>query len=239
MRQPSKANIFEIIESSSVFRELSEYNRSLLSKYASLKSFRKNEPIWQKKSKAEYCFFLLAGMAEIIQRNKKGEENIQGIFGPGEIIGLPHTLRNMPYGEEAIAVSKSCEALQISLAPLKNDIGGSDLLNFLMWKNKQLLMHEQILRNKLLVLGAGSLHDRIIELLEQLILRFSKENIERCENFHIPVCLSKTQVAKMIEARVETVIRTLRKWEEAGFLKLTPEGVFLKKWSKLKDFKAY
>lgn len=230
----SHKEVYHIIHTDPAFRALNEANKLYFAKHASLKIHKKGSQIWKKRSKANACFYLRSGFVEIAQFNKQGEENIQGFCGPGEIIGLPYLLCRSQYEDEATTISKTSQVLLLHLSAAKLEIIGHDKINFLEWQSAQLLKTKQFLREKIHILSAGDLNQRIIELFERLIEKFSTQSRDNSD-FFIPFSITKTQMAKIVGARTETVIRILRKWELAGYLELSANGVSLKKWKKLKQ----
>ncbi len=231
----SPKEVYQIIHTDPAFRALNETNKLYFAKHASLKKYKKSSKIWKKRSKANACFYLRNGYAEITQFNKQGEENIQGFCGPGEIIGLPYLLNRSHYEDDANTVSKNSQVLMLHLSAAKVEIIGQDKINFLEWQSAQLIKTEQFLRKKIHILSAGDLNQRIVELFEQLIEKFSLQTEDSAEVLFIPFSITKTQIAKIVGARIETVIRILRMWERAGHLELSANGVSLKKWKKLKQ----
>jgi CRP-like cAMP-binding protein len=165
-------------------------------------------------------------MIEIINTNKNGEERIIGIFGPGDFVGLSALLNKSNYPAFALAASKTCKVYKLYIRSFDHELESSDFKNMLSWLKEKLLLHEQILRDKIMILGAGQVHHRLVELFEHLISRFSKPEAES-KIITIPISLTKTQIAKIIEARVETVIRTLNIWEKLGYFSINNENIFL------------
>jgi CRP-like cAMP-binding protein len=163
-------------------------------------------------------------MIEIVNTNKNGEERIIGIFGPGDIIGLSAILNKINYPAFALIASKTCKVLKHYIRSSDQELDNNNYENMLSWQRKKLFLHEEILREKIFVLGAGQVHQRLIELFEHLINRFSKIDISS-KNILIPISLTKTQIAKIVEARVETVIRTLSKWEKLGHISINSENI--------------
>ncbi len=180
------------------------------------------------------CFFLQEGFVESIHFNKQGQESIQDISGPGEILGLSPLINNSHYEDDAVTMSSNSQILSLHLANAELAISGQDKINYLNWQITHLIKNEKKLRSKILILSAGELNQRLLELFEHLIKKFSVQPHGRGGNFFIPISLTKTQIAKIIDARIETAIRILRAWEREGYLEINSEGVTLKKWKTLK-----
>ena len=226
-----------LIKSSRSFDGLSDANKKYLFDHSSHHNYKKGASLWLKSDPGEFCAFIVDGLIEISNPNLSGDDHIFGIFGPGDIIGLSAILKRSPYPASAIVGSKHCSVIKLFIRSIEHDLAESDRANMHAWQRERLLSHEQILREKIMILSAGSLHTRLIEFFEHLRLRFSKNQIERAQSIHIPLSLTKTQIAKVIEARVETVIRILNRWEKAGYIKFDSGSISISKIEKLKNLK--
>lgn len=232
----SQKNNLKIIEASRIFDHLSSENRQFLAEHSVLKSFKRSQRLWRKNDPGEYCAFIIEGLVEIISENRSGEEDIVGLFGPSDIVGLSAIMRKINYPATAIVASKTGQVLKFYIRSVEAKLSGRNKENMLTWQKEMLLKHEQILRDKISVLSAGRLHLRLVELLQHLALRFSSDGAGRSlKRISIPIHISKTQIAKLVGARVETVIRTLRKWEKAGYFEITDKGISIISLEKLRD----
>lgn len=218
--------IFLKINKLSVFSRLKEINRLFLCQHAIEGVLKKGQALWRKQDSGEFCVVILSGLMEIRDTRRSGEERIVGLFGPGEMIGLSALLSRKQFPADAIAASKDVQFVKFYIRSIDVDIGSSERVEIHSWLREMLLKHEQILRDKLLFMGADLMHTRLLDLFEHLRLRFSSSS--NPEDFLIPIPITKTQIAKLIEVRVESLIRTLNKWEKAGHLKMGPKGVSLK-----------
>ncbi len=196
---------------------------------------KKGDFLWKRLDPGEYCAFVVEGLVEIVNENKSGNELIMGIFGPGDMIGLSAILKKTQYPASAIVSSKNSKILKFFIRSIDRDLAGQDWENMLNWQRERLLIHEQILRDKIMILGAGDLSARIIELFDNLQMRFSKSQDVNPNKIIIPISITKTQIAKIIEARVETVIRILNKWEKADYLKMGDQSVILNNFERLRS----
>jgi CRP-like cAMP-binding protein len=176
---------------------------------------------------------IVEGLIEITNTTADGEDRIIGLFGPGEIIGLSAILKRMSFPANAVVSSKNARVIKLFIRSLEPGLSEEQKHEFQNWLKEMLLIHEQILRDKIMILGAGRLHSKLLELFEHLNSRFGKKATGK--DLLIPVPITKTQIAKMIEARVETVIRTLNKWEKRGFFLSDDKGLLIKDIEKLKS----
>lgn len=218
----------------SIFKTLTPDVRKYLAQHSVVKCYSKNEPIWQRLDKGDFCVLILEGMVEINSAISNGEERIIGIFGPGEIVGISALLRGRTFPANAIVSSKTARVFKLYIRGVDQDdsLDKTQQMEIQSWLREMLLAHEQILRDKIMITGAGDIHQKLVVLFDQLRLRFSYRSDD--DNFLIEAPMTKTQIAKMIEARVETVIRTLNKWEKANHLKMTEHGPQLSNFTILK-----
>jgi CRP-like cAMP-binding protein len=91
------------------------------------------------------------------------------------------------------------------------------------WLRELLLSHESVLRSKIDILSAGKVEQRVIELLGHLSSRFGIK-IGRATYF-IPFVITKTQISRLVEVRVETIIRLLSSWSKRGLLTFDKSGI--------------
>ena len=202
------------------FHQLATLNKQKLGEQAELLCMRKGEILWKKHDHCDFCVLIVSGLVEVTSCNEEGDESVFGIFGPQDLVGIAAVLRKSEYSATAVVASKECRLykLRISTLPLKLSDAQRD--NFLKWECEMLLLHEQILRGKIAILGAGRLHSRLVEMFTQLGARFGDKQSSTHGQLVIPIPLTKTLIAKVVEARVESVIRMLKKWEKAGYLKM-------------------
>lgn len=232
-QRSTNSNIFHIINSENTFSDLNLHNKKYLSERTIVRELKRGEYLWKRQALSEFCAYILEGMIEIVNTNKNGEERIIGIFGPGDIIGLSAILNKINYPAFALIASKTCKVLKLYIRSSDQELDNNNYENMLNWQRKKLFLHEQILREKIFILGAGHVHQRLVELFEHLINRFSK--MDTTSKNILPISLTKTQIAKIVEARVETVIRTLSKWEKLGLISINNENICITNLEALRE----
>lgn len=159
------------------------------------------------------------------------ETTLLALFGPGESPGLPPALRRNTYDADAVAAAPRVDVVRICAAPvlelLAND---AVLINAV---NRALLEHVRLLHQKIEVLTIGSVARRIASFLLNLADRFGDKN----EHGHtlIRVQLSRAQMAAYVDARAETVIRTMTTWRRQGLLETTQGGIVIYRPDELRE----
>jgi CRP-like cAMP-binding protein len=89
--------------------------------------------------------------------------------------------------------------------------------------NRALLAHTAALRAKIDIVSAGSVPRRLAALTLYLIERFGKPTTQG--STAIEVSLTREQIAQLVSARVETVIRIMSRWQKAGWLVTMRHGL--------------
>lgn len=207
-----------------LFRDISTANFSRIFQDAQLTVHQKGDVIWRALDPALRFSVVLEGVVEISTFNREGALCVLAIFGPGEICGISAVVKKIPFPATATCGSKQARILKCSLPSLH---GGSllDQENFFDWQRRALLVHEQALLDKIATSSSGTIHERLLELFCRLGRRFPDAKHERDEKGRIALSLTKTQIAKLIGARVETVIRTLRVWEKKNLLRFGKDSI--------------
>lgn len=231
---PSLVNkgVFTAIKPIRCLKGLSDESIMYLANHGVMHELDKGAFLWREGEPGEFCCLILSGTVDIFTHSRSGDEKIISLFGPGEFLGLSAMLKHVNYPANALISSKKAQIVKFYIRSMEQDADLKDKREVQTWLREMLLRHEQILRDKISILSAGRLNTKLIELFEHLNARFSETRIK--DEFHIPLQLTKTQIAKMIEARVETVIRTLNKWEKSGYFEMNSHGIILRKLNDLK-----
>jgi CRP/FNR family transcriptional regulator, cyclic AMP receptor protein len=194
-------------------------DHSVLQHYGAKKiALQKDEVLFREGEEALNYFQVADGSVKMITNTTEGQEFIQGIFNTHDSFGEPPLLCSFPYPSTAVALESSL-VLKLSKE------------NFLRLLRENFEIHLQMdkalcerLRYKAMVLTEISFYDpahRIDSLLQYFkheSLRREQPGINRDSNYVIP--FTRQQLADMTGLRVETVIRTVKKMEDEGKLKL-------------------
>jgi CRP/FNR family transcriptional regulator len=90
------------------------------------------------------------------------------------------------------------------------------------------LHHEQVLRDKIDILSAGRVEDRVFEFLGHLVRRFGQ--YESKVSCRVPLSLTRAQVGHIVNVRVETIIRLISRWQKTGLLKWKKNEIYIENW---------
>lgn len=189
-------------------------------------SLLKDEMLFREGEEALNFFQVLSGAIKMITNSPDGQEFIQGIFKRNDSFGEPALLCSFPYPSGAVAL-ESTVVLKLSKE------------KFLTLLRENFEIHLQLdrvlcqrLRYKAMVLSEISFYDpehRVMSLLkylkEESDQNKGKGMIRKEHVYEVP--FTRQQLADMSGLRVETVIRTVKKMEEDGKVKLVGRKITL------------
>lgn len=200
---------------------------TVLKKYGGKEiSFRKDDVIFREADEALNYFQIIKGSIKVITESPDGKEFIQGIFKANDSFGEPPLICSFAYPSTAIALELSTV---IKLA--------KDRFLTLLKENFEIHLHLdrvlcERLKYKSMVLSEISSYDpehRIVSILKYLKSesnRMSKAVAsEGRMNREFIVPFTRQQLADMSGLRVETVIRTVKKMEDEGKLRVVSRKI--------------
>jgi CRP-like cAMP-binding protein len=177
---------------------------------------------------------LIGGLAKVVRPTPDGATCIVALFGPHEALGTAALLSRGAYPANAVVASDEADVLRIDAGTLL-DAAACDpaVANAL---TRLLVGHTRALQDKIAVMSAGAVPQRIATLLLSLTDRFGDEMEDG--TLFAPVCLSRAELADLVSARVETTIRVLTRWQREGVISSKPDGIVIRKVDVLKDVVA-
>lgn len=170
--------------------------------------------VFEAGSPAISVVLVLAGLVRVVRRSREGTASTLGLFGPRDVIGLSAALEGSTYPADAEVVSKAATVARVP-APQLRRLAETDA-NMLRGINEALLEHTRILRAKIDVMTAADVEQRLARLLVHLLDRFG-DDLEDGSAM-LPLDLQRRQLAELVGARVETVIRAMRRWAAEGLV---------------------
>lgn len=175
--------------------------------------------IWHQGDDAFYFMIVLSGLVEMSVVSSSGSHNILGVFGVGDVVGIPAIVSGIPYPATAKAANGPVKVLHVYSSRMPSEITHQS--GYLYALKNALVLHDRVLRDKIDVLCAGRIEQRLARLFFTLGRRLGTIREGTCL---IPFHFSRNQISRMIDARLETVIRVMSRWEKAGLLKRHKEG---------------
>ncbi|MCP5316293.1 MAG: Crp/Fnr family transcriptional regulator [Chromatiaceae bacterium] len=185
-----------------------------------LQDLTSGELVWHAGTTAKHFFLVESGLVAIRQLTLEGNSFIVTLFGPGDSLCIAPALQGIEYPGDAVVISETANLLLVPAAPVVAAMASDAVLNRAL--NRVIIEHSKILRHKIDIVSAGPVPRRLATLMLNLVERFGvSDNDDRA---FVPIALTRESVGQLINARTETVIRTLSKWQKAGWFTTSPDG---------------
>lgn len=173
---------------------------------------RKDQFLFHEGDQATDFYQVEEGQVKMFILNEDGQEFTHGVFQSGESFGEPPLLGDFPYPSNAMAITDG-KVWRLPkdgfIQVLKDNFDLHLKLDFVLC---------QRLQYKSMILTEVSAHEpehRLNTIMKYLKLKMATKGSDKTV---IP--FTRQQLADMTGLRVETVIRTIKKMEQAGKLKL-------------------
>lgn len=215
--------IHATLRGSTLFGGLGGRQLEELARASSRRVIERGEALFRTGESAENITLVTSGLVKVVRYQPDATETILGLFGPREAVGLIAVLQGRPYPATAIALSARVEVLCVRGADVLDEMKRDTTLTMAL--NQALIYQARILHEKIDVMSAGSVTQRLASLLLTLVDRFGDDLEDQTSQ--IPVVLSRGEISSLIGARVETTIRVLSRWQKQGVLKTTRDGFLL------------
>ena len=193
-----------------------------LFKFGHKRSFVESDVIFAEGEKAEFLPIVLTGKVKLVRYPEIGKEFIIGFFSNGEIFAIPPAMDGKSYPATCVVV----EDTKLLVLPRPNFLQlmqeSSEFSAMVVEKMCGLLRETAETINNL---ANSSPEYRIGNIL----LRLAKENSTK-------INLRRQDIADMAGLTTETTIRTVKKLQEKGLLKIERGKIILDSPELLRDF---
>lgn len=191
--------------------------------------YRQGDLLWRGGDVPTHVYFLARGLIQITRPMPDGTEIGLALFGPRESPGVFAALEGKKFPAFARCLSVDAEVFRVERATLLRVIDHDPGVTRAM--SEFLQHHTAILREKVDVLTAGEVPQRIATLFHVLAERFGDEN--ESGELTIPLTLTRRVIAQIVGVRVETAIRVLARWEREAFVETSEAGFVVRDPSRL------
>ncbi len=207
------------LAASQVFAGLDEKLLAKLAAASHRERYPRGSALYEEGSPAEALILIVSGIVKVARGPSAGG-NVLGLFGPRECIGAGAVVFGGHHTVTAHAASGVVEALRIPAAAVRDSMAqDAELASAMM---RALFNYTAVLTEKLDILHAGSVPQRLARLFLVLSERFGDE-LEQ-GSLVIPIPLSRRELSAFVGARVESVIRAVSAWQKRGVLRTSPLG---------------
>lgn len=207
-----------------IFAGVAEPRLEALARSAHRKTIVRGDALFKAGEPADCVVILCRGLVKVVRYAPDGAESILGLFGPRDAVGLIAVVSRKPFPATAIALTDQVEAVCLPSALMLDAMKQDATLA--MAVNQSLTQQATVLRNKIDVMSAGQVAQRLASLLTNLAERFGDEREDGATM--VPVVLTRGELSGLVGARVETTIRVLSAWQKQGLLETTKDGFVLR-----------
>lgn len=205
-----------------------------LAAVAAVRELTAGRTLWRTGERAAWLTVIARGMMKIARQMPSGESVTMGIFGPRDAVGLLAVIDGIDYPADAVALSKHVVVVTVPVAIVHTLLATDPALARALMS--RVANHARFLHNKIHIVSSGSVPARLATLLLSLADRYGDEleNGDTC----IPIDMTRRTMAEFIEARVETVIRTMSSWQQQGVVRGIEEGIAISDLERMRAIAA-
>ncbi|KQS91661.1 Crp/Fnr family transcriptional regulator [Chryseobacterium sp. Leaf394] len=195
-------------------------NEALLYEYgASELKFKPNEAIFEIDDQPRYYYQITAGKVKLNYEDENGRELIQSILTPGDSVCEMLLFTDEAYPVNAVCLS-SCTVLKLQKKSFFELLNNIPEVSFAINK----FISEHLYQKFVLMQTNSSIHPRT-RLIG--ILNYFKSFSEDKPQYSFEITLTRKQLGSITALRTETVIRTIKKLEKEGFVKILDRKIYV------------
>ena len=231
VEQPKKDELAARMRRFDLFAKLPKRILTELVSVSRVGVYRTGEHLWRHHEPALQAVFIESGFVKAARSDSEGLRRTYGLFGPGDSMGLFAIWSGTGYPTDAIALNEGLTLISVEAeailgfieknprqsAPVRREIG-----NF-----------TEAFINKIEIVSAGTVPERLAVLMVQLIDRYGVE--KKGTYARLPISLTLEQLSEIVGARLETVARALGVWKRSGWLHIDSNGCHFARFDKVRE----
>lgn len=170
---------------------------------------------------SDTVYLVERGVVKVFRSLESGRELIIGLFRTGEAVGEVAVIDGEPYPATAAAHEDAIVLTmprKVYLHYLKTFDGAAIALI------RDLMLRMRTLQRRMEDLGGGDVEYRLGRVLQG----FCANLAHREGQLVVPVPLTRQDLADMVGARVETVIRIMSRWQKEGLVGHDERGIWIR-----------
>lgn len=180
--------------------------------------YHKGEMIFMEGDHAAFLHLVLTGEVKVFKVLESGRELILNLFTTGESFGEVALVDDVEFPASATAQE---ETTVVSLTRRDYLILLDRFPEAARSIIRDLSMRINAMRQRVEVLGEAGVPSRIAQLFHLYCQQLGKP---RERGIFIPVHLSRQELASLVGARIETVIRIMSRWQKERIVETQPDG---------------
>ena len=229
--QPEKRELAKMLSRFELFSGLPLAAVEEIASVAAVRAYHRGEFIWRRGEKVSDIVLLDSGFVKVARRDRAGASKTYGLYGPGDAIGLFAMCAGMKHSIDAVALNEGLRTICIDASAISKFAENSATLSANL--RNELTRFTEALINKIEVISAGTMPQRLAVLMMQLIERYGVDR--KGTRARVPFSLTLSQISEIIGARLETVGRVLGDWKRAGWLTTDAGGFDFSRLDKLRE----
>lgn len=183
-----------------------------------VRGYGRGETIFLEGDPCRHFFLVEEGEVKIYKVLESGRELILDIFHPGEAFGEVALVDGGEFPANAIAMD-TANVLTLSRDDYMRMLERFPEISRAIIRDLSLRLHA--MRRRVEVLGEGGVQSRIAQMLQIYARQMGKETPE---GLFIPIHLTRQEIAALVCARIETVIRIMSRWQKKNWVLTRPDG---------------
>jgi CRP-like cAMP-binding protein len=219
------------LRASRLFGKLDESQLVTFARSTNREQLQRGDVLWRAGDSPSAITIITSGLVKICKPLRPGMSTIVGLFGPRESVGDVAVVSGKVYPAEAVAASDRVELLRVEKKAVLEAMERDSAVA--MAVNRSLVEHSNALQDKIRVLAAGAVDQRLATLLLHLGERFGDEQEDK--STFIPVVLSRAELSLLVGATIETTIRIMSRWQKEGLVQTSSEGFVLTRAEALEE----
>ncbi len=203
------------------FSGVSRESQQWLAGHLSRRFYEKGQILFVEGDDSEWLYLVERGAVKVFRSLESGRELILGLFRGGDAVGEVAVIDGTAYPASASAQENS------SLFVLRRE----QYLHFLKTVDgaaiallRDLMLRMRTMQRRMEDLGGGGVEYRLGRVLQT----FCTRAVDADGRLHAPVPLTRQDLADMVGARVETVIRIMSRWQKEGIIGTDKDGLWVR-----------
>jgi CRP-like cAMP-binding protein len=216
-----------VLRETPIFRKLSPSDRATVAREASLRTFQKGETIFEQDTASDAFYTIASGRVKIFKMLPTGKDMILEVFGAGDPLGAIAVYDGRPFPATAVAIEDTT-CVVIRRGPFFSLLEAHPSLvrGLLLGMTVRLVE----LTNRLAELSGTRIEPRFA----RLFLKLAAEMGRRAPGgTHVPLVLSRQELADMTGTTIETAIRIMSRWGKQDIVRTEKDGFLVVDRAKL------
>lgn len=232
IRAMSLQEVEDAIRRTTMFRRLSESDRTHLAAVSTIRRYAKGDRVFGEGDPSDVFLVVVSGRVKIVKMTPAGKDVILEIFGTGDPFGAVAAYEGRPFPASAIALEDTVCLLTPRSAFFALLEQHPSLVRGLLLGLTQRLVE---LTNRLTEMTGGRVEARVARLFLKLA-----DNMGRpaADGIAIPMALSRQELADLTGTTIETCIRVMSRWGKDEIVRTEKTGFVLMDKAALEELAA-